>query len=255
MMTVTYPKPADKVSEYVQNILVIENYPAIYPFILPLFANGTPTLLFQTAKGQLKNKTNYLTLFGQTVLPEKMFINDKFTLIAYFIKPYSLIPLFGVTGQELRDNPIDFNLLTKNSGLQEQLLNATTTNQMLSLLDDYIFGLITKTKMDNLRIKYATEKIAFNPCKNVLAKIQGDLCLTERTFQRMFEKNIGVSPNQFRRINQFNRAFQQLNSRQFQNLSDIAFNNDYADQSHYVRAFKEFTNITPTEYLNLNALS
>jgi AraC-like DNA-binding protein len=32
-------------------------------------------------------------------------------------------------------------------------------------------------------------------------------------------------------------------------LSDIAFENGYADQSHYVRAFKEFTNITPKDYL------
>jgi len=42
-----------------------------------------------------------------------------------------------------------------------------------------------------------------------------------------------------------------VSHRQFQNLSDIAYDNDYADQSHYIRAFKEFTNITPKEYLHL----
>jgi AraC-like DNA-binding protein len=67
----------------------------------------------------------------------------------------------------------------------------------------------------------------------------------------MFEKNIGVSPNEFRKIHQFNRAFRQLNNRQFQNLSDIAYENGYADQSHYIRTFKAFTNITPKEYLDL----
>ncbi|HEX6428081.1 MAG TPA: AraC family transcriptional regulator, partial [Niastella sp.] len=54
---------------------------------------------------------------------------------------------------------------------------------------------------------------------------------------------------QFRRIWQFNNAFQQLNNRQFNKLTDIAFANGYADQSHYIRAFKEFTGITPKEYL------
>ena len=48
-----------------------------------------------------------------------------------------------------------------------------------------------------------------------------------------------------------NRAFRQPNNRQFQNLSDIDYDNDYANQSHYIRAFKEFTNITPKEYLHL----
>jgi len=254
-MKVTYPIPDQKISQYVQGILVIENYQDSSSFILPLFANGTPTLLFQTQKGQVRNLSNYLTLFGQTVSPEKMFIKDKFTLIAYFLKPISLISLFGITGQELRDNPIDFNLLSKNSGLQEQLLNATTTSQMLTLLNDYILGLILKTNPGDWRIKYATEKILLNSCKNILVTIQNELGLTERSFQRMFERNIGVSPGQFRRISQFNKAFRQLNKRQFQTLSDIAFDNDYSDQSHFIRSFKEYTKLTPTEYLNLSSLS
>ena len=218
--------------------------------MLPLFANGTPTLVFQTTKGQIKNQSNHLTLFGQTVLPDKLFINGKFALIAYFLKPHSLPALFNIQAHELTNNPIDFNLLSQNSFLQEQLLNAKTISKIISLLNDYIFELITKTKMSLNQVQYATEKILHNSGKDILVQVQKELCITERTFQRMFEKNVGVSPNQFRRINQFNKAFQQLNNRQFQNLSDIAFDNGYADQSHYIKTFKEFTLITPTEYLS-----
>jgi AraC-like DNA-binding protein len=69
----------------------------------------------------------------------------------------------------------------------------------------------------------------------------------------MFERHIGLTPNMYRRVSQFNSAFWQLNSRQFSKLSDIAFHNGYADQSHYIRSFKEFTNLTPGEYLNFGA--
>lgn len=254
-MKVTHPIIADRVSEYVKGILVIENYQNKKPFMLPLFANGTPTLVFQTAKGQIKNQSNYLTLFGQTVLPDQLFIHGEFTLIAYFLTPLSLPNLFGIQANELTDNPIDLNLLSNNSVLQEQLLNAKTISKALSLLDDYIIALITKSKVCVNKIKYATEKILLNPFGNILAQVQNELCVTERTFQRLFEKNVGVSPNQFRRINQFNKAFQQLNSRQFKSLSDIAFDNGYADQSHYIKVFKEFTQITPTDYLRITNLS
>jgi AraC-like DNA-binding protein len=81
--------------------------------------------------------------------------------------------------------------------------------------------------------------------------IQRELNIYERTLQRMFEKHIGISPNIYRRICQFNSAFTDLNLGNYNNLSDIANNHGYADQSHYIRAFKEFTNITPGEYLNL----
>jgi AraC-like DNA-binding protein len=254
-MKVTHPVIADRVSEHVKGILVIENYQNKNPFMLPLFANGTPTLVFQTAKGQIKNQSNHLTLFGQTVLPDQLLINGEFTLIAYFLTPVSLPTLFGIQANELTDKPIDLNLLSNNSVLQEELLNAKTINKVLSLLDDYIITLITKSKAGVDTIKYATEKISRNPYGNILAQVQDELCITERTFQRLFEKNVGVSPIQFRRINQFNKAFQQLNSRQFQSLSDIAFDNGYADPSHYIRAFKEFTLITPTDYLRITNLS
>jgi AraC-like DNA-binding protein len=250
-MNVTYKKPSDKLSEYVQEILVIENYHVAVPFCLPLFANGTPTLLFHTAQGQFKKNSGHLTLFGQTILPDKLQIKDNFTLIAYFLKPYSLISLFDISAQELTDKPVDFNLFSKRNRLQEQLLNSNTAGEMILVLDNYLFSLIPKNIKDRPLIKHASETIFKNPTRQVLSEIQKDLCVTERTLQRMFEKNIGVSPNQFRKIHQFNKAFRQLNNREFQNLSDIAYDNGYADQSHYIRAFKEFTNITPKEYLHL----
>ena len=256
-MKVTNHIPAEKISVYVHGILVIENYQVTNPFILPLYANGSPTLLFQTAKGTIKGNTNNLTLFGQTVFPETLTITDNFTLIAYFFKPFALFSLFGVSARELTDNPIDLNLLTpkKTVALQEQLLNADSAETMIMLLDNYIYSLIVKVKADLQLIKFATTEIANYSFKEALVKVRNELYITERTFQRMFEKNIGISPNLYRRICQFNSAFQQLNHRSFTNLSDIAFENGYADQSHYIRAFKEFTSITPKEYLNFGDLS
>ena len=250
-MKVSNLVPCEKISNYVERILVIEDVLVTNPFTLPLYANGAPTLLFQTAKGIIKNNSNNLTLFGQTVFPETLTIRDNFTLIAYFFKPFALFSLFGVSAQELTNNPIDLNLLapSKTGPLQEQLLNAASTDEMMTLLDDYVFSLITKTRADCQIIRFATLTIAQNASKDALLKVQQELHITERTFQRLFEKNIGVAPNQFRRIWQFNNAFQQLNNRQFNKLTDIAFSNGYADQSHYIRAFKEFTGITPKEYL------
>ncbi len=253
-MKVITPIPGMQVSDYVERILVIENFTITTPFALPLFANGTPTLLFLSTKATLNNNpTNYLTLFGQTVFPESLLINNDFTLIAYFLKPFSLFSLFGISAKELTDYPIDLNLLhqAKANELKEQLLNATDTNGMLTLLDNYIFSLIVKSKSETGLLQFATSIILKKPSKDSLVKAQNELCVTERTFQRMFENKIGISPNLYRRITQFNSAFQQINTRRFTTLSDVAFENGYADQSHFNRAFKEFTNITPKEYLNL----
>ncbi len=253
-MKTNNPVPDPKIADYVQRILVIENFEVTSPFILPLYANAAPTLLFQTAKGEIGKQTNYLTLFGQTVFPETLTIRDNFIFIAYFFKPFALYSLFGVSAEELTDNPIDFKLLqaTRTAVLQERLLNAISIAEMIALLDDYIYSLVTRVKSDMKVIKFATDQIAGSPTKETLAHIQKELYLTERSFQRMFDKNIGISPNLFRRISQFNSAFHLLNTTRFTKLSDIAFEHGYADQSHYIRAFKEFTNITPRDYLKFS---
>lgn len=248
--------PTGLIAEYVERILIIEDHQIISPFSLPLFANGSPTLVFSSTRGTIKNNpTSNLTLFGQTILPETLTFTEDFSLIAYFFKPYALSSLFGITGPELTDKPIDLNLLVrkKTTRLQEQLLNAGSTKARIALLESYITDLIDAAHDDCRIIKYATTQLAHYPSAAIVSLAQKDLYLTLRTFQRMFEKQIGISPNLYRRIRQFNSAFQQLNNRNFDKLSDLAFRNGYADQSHFIRAFKEFTNLTPNEYLNFGS--
>ncbi len=248
--------PNQQIAAHVDRILVIESTTITTSFILPLYANGVPTILFKSVKGNLgKDNSGHHLLFGQTVLPESLTLPESFTLIAYFFKPYLLLPLFGVAAQELTDKPLDLNLLFPHlsAALQERLLNAGTVEDMIGLLNDFVLGLINRCKSTCPLIKYATTEIAAHPSKQSLALVQKELHITERTFQRMFEKNVGISPNLYRRICQFNAAFTQLNNRGHHKLSDIAFQNGYADQSHYIRAFREFTNITPKEYFRFGA--
>lgn len=245
--------PPANIAAYVDRILVLEEGQLSTPFILPLYANGVPVLLFKSIKGKIDNlPSEHLTLFGQTVLPEFLSLNDSFILIAYFFKPFTLTTLFNVAANELTDKPTGLGLLSQKiaAALQESLLNSCSVEAMLTLLNEYVFNLVRNAKTGCPLIQYATTEIAKDPSKKSLLNVQKELHITERTFQRMFERNIGIAPNIYRRICQFNAAFVQLNRRDHQKLSDIAFQNGYADQSHYIRAFKEFTSITPSEYLH-----
>jgi len=49
-------------------------------------------------------------------------------------------------------------------------------------------------------------------------------------------------------VAQFNAAFQQLQQNRFTDMVAVAYEHGYADQSHLIRAFKEFTNHSPSEF-------
>ena len=183
-------KPTERIKSYVDDILVIENYDVKYRFSLPLFANGKPSLLFQNVKGYINNSSNHLTLFGQTILPDAITFSEKFTLIAYFFKPFAVNDLFGFSSQELTNNPVNLNQVDyKNANeLQEKLVNAVSLNEMLHILDDFVFTLISKVKSTNQLIALATKKIIENSSKDIIVDIQKKLFVTERTLQRLFKE-------------------------------------------------------------------
>jgi AraC-like DNA-binding protein len=54
----------------------------------------------------------------------------------------------------------------------------------------------------------------------------------------------------FARICRFQASLNQIRNNDYCRLSDIAYENEYADQSHLIRAFKEFAGISPNKYQN-----
>ncbi|AYB32674.1 helix-turn-helix domain-containing protein [Chryseolinea soli] len=244
--------PPFAISRCVKNILVIEDANRPSDFILPLFANGAPTLVFQTVKASREGKpVGHLTLFGQFIAPSELVMKGDFTLIAYFFYPYALRSLFNVSGTDLTNEHADLNFFkaAADFSLQEKLLNAPALKDRLEAMTAFIQKRMECKTADDKKIVFATTEILKNNGLRQLPDIRRELNVSERTFQRLFELNVGVSPKMYRRICQFDAAFQALNLDPHAKLSDIAYQNGFADQSHFIRVFKEFTGLTPTQYL------
>jgi len=248
--------PDPSIADYISKIFVIEDCKLLPGMGFPFIANGYPGFVFQTASSELvtsKNKkADHLFLFGQTIEPVELYTTGHLTLIAYFFHPPVLKTLFGFNANELTDTSIDLNQLqpAKEMNLKEQLINATSLNERLHLMNNYVSKLIRANHSTiNSEIFFAAKSMQRNKGLASLRNIQNELRVSERTFRRLFDSHIGVSPKLFSRICQFDSAFQQLNQNQFSKLSDVAYENGYADQSHFLRSFKAFTSYSPSEYL------
>lgn len=248
--------PSSSIVNYVSKIFVIEDCKLDIEMGFPLIANGYPGIVFQTLDSDPalcgNSKENSLFLFGQTIKPVKLYTKGKLSLIVYFFYPHILKALFGVNAKDLTDVSIDLNYLqsAKNINLKEQLINAPSLPFRLQLMNNYILKLV-ETNYSNFPgdLLFATQAIRKNRGLMSLNNVQKELGISERTLRRLFDMHVGISPKMFGRVCQFDSAFQQLNTDQFSKLSDVAYENGYADQSHLIRSFKEFTNFSPSEYI------
>ena len=247
--------PPPDLDEYVTGILIIESKTFSADFILPLYANGCPTLVFQTALGKRSGSdTGYLNLYGQTIQPETLMIRQPFTLIAFFMRPHIVQSLFGVSARELTDNYLDLSDIKpiNDTGLIDRLLAQPQINERLEILNGFIRWLAKQANGVNPRVLFALQYLKINTNANALSALQTELNISERSLQRLFENNVGISPKMYKRISQFDRAFKQLTDGKFNSLTELAYSNGFADQSHYIRVFKEFTGIPPKEYINIS---
>lgn len=210
---------------------------------LPLFTNEMSALLCKA--------DNRITLFGQSVPIDEWITENNKTTIAFFFKPFALATIFKLSAQDLKAKPIELNLwnVQKAMALNIQLYHSKSTQEKLEILSQFIFRQIESNKSDCEIIRYATDSIMQNSNADTRSQLLQKLNLTERTFQRIFKKYVGVTANEYRRICQHYFAFSQLKGGHFEKLTDVAYTNGYFDQSHYIRSFKEFTKTTPNEYL------
>jgi AraC-like DNA-binding protein len=247
-----YQQPSESLSECVRTVLILEGFSTADPESKPLVTNGMPALFCKTRKNnQDVEEAIELTLFGKSTTSECWNIDDRTTVIAYFFKPFAMASLFNLSAKKLADEPLDLRTWDahKINALITQIGYATTTSNKVDILENLLTHQLKENKRECEIIRYATDQIMLNSNTEILSDVVTSLRLNERTFQRMFKKYVGVTPNQYRRICQFQLSFAQVRSHEFQTLTEVAYDNGFADQSHFIRSFREFTETTPNTYL------
>jgi AraC-like DNA-binding protein len=251
-MQYRYQQVDSFLSDYVRSMLVLEGTPGPDGGELPLFTNGMPVLICKTEQQPDGSDTLVrLALFGKST-PDCWEVAEQTTVVAYFFKPFVLAALFDLPAADLAgERSVDLLAATipGTAPLISELRTAAGLPERIGTLDRLLAAQLEKNRKGCDRIAYATDHILSRPETDILPQIAEELQISNRTLQRLFQKYVGISPVHYRRICQFQQSFTQVKSERFGAMADVAFDNGFADQSHFIRAFREFTRTTPQTYL------
>lgn len=242
---------------YVKSVLSFQKSgPDHLPNDMPFFADGCPGIMYMESGADIflnRKKLSALFLYGQTIKPINIYTFGEVNAIIFFLYPHVIRSLFGIRADELRDNCVDLELLPfpEAKHVRERLSASTSTEARKAVLSDFLLRLTKRKKivMDR-KLIYATSRLTLAKGDLPLKTLRTDIQVSERTFERKFREHVGISPRLYARICRFQSAMMQLQSDNYSKLTDIAYDNGYADQSHFIRTFQEFTGLTPSDFLN-----
>lgn len=117
-------------------------------------------------------------------------------------------------------------------------------------LEDAIPGLdsAVSTGEPNREVMQGVYAITASCGTIAMAELPGVVGLSERQFQRLFRKEVGLTPKQYARICRLRASAIQLASGTRSKWAEIAAERGYTDQSHLIREFQALFGISPGEF-------
>jgi AraC-like DNA-binding protein len=218
-------------------------------------AEGSPGLIFQSPeKGpmyQFGKELPHIFLYGQSTRHAEIHFGGAFSTIGICFYPNALKTIFGFDADELTDTCTSVDVLAKEDGylLSTQLVEAGSLPNQIELLSQYLFFKLRKNnRLEDQSMQFAISSIIQSKGGVPLQDLQKYLQISERSFERKFKQYVGITPKLFSRISRFQASLHELRIGLHNKLTDVAYENDYADQSHFIRSFKEFAGCSPLQY-------
>ncbi|MEO8475137.1 MAG: helix-turn-helix transcriptional regulator [Chryseolinea sp.] len=187
-------------------------------------------------------------LKGVRTRPTEVFMHGAFSHFGVSFYPHALTTFFGMGADELTNQMPDINMVYR-CNLAERLRNRTQLDRVAAL-DSFLLEKMPKVSLD-LTVQSIIHKKEGVGDMDMLAS---SLRISKRQMQRRFKKQVGVSLKRYQRISRFELALKRLATVGYSELTSIAFELGYADQSHFIKEFQEFAGMSPYNFVRTKSV-
>ena len=139
-------------------------------------------------------------------------------------------------------------MLFRSQDIEQSILNANNTLERISLIEDFLIKQLTDKKNVDHILKSTLETILTANGQLSVGELSKQTNVNPRQLERKFASGVGLSPKQLLKIIRLQASLKLMLNNNYESLTVIAHENDYYDQAHFIKDFKEFTGVTPKEF-------
>lgn len=149
---------------------------------------------------------------------------------------------------ELFNQSISLDNLFKKADIriiEERLTLAHSDKQRIQVVEKFLLSQLRDIQTDKLIVE-AVRLIYQSKGTIRIKELNTRLLISQSPFEKRFRKVVGTSPKKFASIVRFNTILNELGNAR--SLTDICYENNFFDQAHFIKDFKQFTGDTPENF-------
>lgn len=139
------------------------------------------------------------------------------------------------------------DIFNKNSiaEVEDKLAKAKSDKHRIKIVEQFLLSQMKDIKADKLIIEAV--KLIYQSNGTIRMKeLCEKLLISQSAFEKRFRSVVGTTPKKFASIVRFNTVLNSLS--QTKTLTEICYENNFFDQAHFIKDFKQFTGNTPENF-------
>jgi len=250
-------EPNFELTEFIKRYWTLDGEKENTPIKNTIVPDGTMKLIFHYGETyKHHSQSGEITilpkcfLIGQLTKP---YVIEPIGITGSFVvqfKPNGFLPFTTIPIKEMENTAIPLDKLFGENGkkLSEQILNANSTSERIQIIEIFLLGELSNKRTFDSIVKSTVETIFNANGKFSVNEFSKSKNINRRQLSRKFSSTIGLSPKQLAKTIRIQTTLKALLNEEHTRLTDLAYENEYFDQAHFIKDFKEFTGLTPKEF-------
>ena len=207
------------------------------------FTAGSPIVAF-VGKQQYQLPRSFINGFNTE--PVQIQLPEQQEFFGVQLRPLAVKKILGVPASEFFNSVVDLTLLNSRfDSLWHQLAEHTSFDERVAAIFDWMA----------LPDWHPREHMVNNFLSNVgqhdlsVTELAQSLCYSPRQLSRKMTEATGMNSEEILLYKKYLHAVHLIHHTDL-SLTKIAYQSNFSDQSHFIKSFRSYTNMTPGEYKN-----
>ncbi len=210
--------------------------------------DGCMDFIFDFSSDCIGTRTYFV---GTMTTPAIFTLPGYVDLIGVRFNPGCALPFIQTSASECVDEVIELaQIWDQNiSIIWEQLQRTENSITRIEFIQKKLRETLTDESEIDPYVQYSINAISKSNGKIMSKDLEIRTGIGQRQLERKFARHLGLSPKAFSRIIRFKSVVKAANATNKPDWADIAINHGYTDQSHLIKDFREFSGLSPSEFI------